>query len=306
MSPAPPPEISISVLIVSYNSAEPLRRCLAALEKSTVRETTEILVVDCGSTDDSPRIDAEFPGVTVLRLPRNFGRTKARNIGVRTAKGEHLFLLEPHVEVAPGTIAALIERLGADTGVWAALPLLVDADGRVLSEAGPLPTPEALVAQWREGATGRLRLAEPGDGPMPVEYASPDAVLVRRQLVKGMNYFDERYGQFGGDLELFTQIRRAGKRAEILPDVRVAAAPGGVLHEPEETAARACLSADRALGSAAWVGKHYGWWAGIRMRLRIVLTALMLLAGFSDLGYRFGVLARVVKGEKVDGFQKGL
>jgi GT2 family glycosyltransferase len=306
MSPAPPPEIAVSVLIVAYNSAGPLRRCLAALHKSTIREATEILVVDSGSQDDSPRIDAEFPDVTVLRLPRNFGRTKARNIGARTAKGDYLFLVEPHVEVEPGTVAALIGRLTAAPEVWAVCPLLVGEGGAILSEAGSLPTPDGIVAQWREGVSGRTVVAEAGSDPIPVEYGSPDAVLVRRQLVKGMNYFDQRYGQFGADLELFTQIRRAGKRAEILPAVRVVSRPEGPLLNPADPETRACLSADRALGSAVWVGKHYGWWAGIRTRLRIILTALLLVAGFSDLGYRIGVLTRVVKGEKVDGFQRGL
>src|SRR5579863_2709655 len=99
--PAPAPKVT--ALIFSYDSAPALRRCLAALEGSKDREAIEILVVDCGSHDESPQLDTEFSGVTILRLPRYFGRTKALNIGTRTAAGEYLFFLTPQVEVMPDT-----------------------------------------------------------------------------------------------------------------------------------------------------------------------------------------------------------
>src|SRR5260370_12465260 len=101
----------VTALIFSYDSAPALRRCISALESPYDRSTIEILVVDCGSHDESPQLDSEFPEVTILRLPRYFGRTKAINIGTRTAAGEFLFILTPDVEVLPNTIPALLSRL---------------------------------------------------------------------------------------------------------------------------------------------------------------------------------------------------
>src|SRR3979411_2042416 len=67
---APTPKVT--ALIFSYDSAPALRRCLAALEGSNDRKLIEILVVDCGSHDESPQLDSEFANVTILRLPRYF------------------------------------------------------------------------------------------------------------------------------------------------------------------------------------------------------------------------------------------
>ena len=53
----------VSVIIVSFNNAAALRRCLATLEASADRATFEILVVDNGSVDDCARMDAEFPAI---------------------------------------------------------------------------------------------------------------------------------------------------------------------------------------------------------------------------------------------------
>src|SRR5579872_1778124 len=89
----------VSAILVAFNQASALRRAVEALERSQERERLEILVVDCGSRDDSARVDSEFPGVNVLRLPHHLGATRAMNIALRTAKAELVFFISPDVEV---------------------------------------------------------------------------------------------------------------------------------------------------------------------------------------------------------------
>src|SRR6202050_2401934 len=121
-----PPTPKVTALVFSYDSAPALRRCLAALEGSNDRAVIEILVVDCGSHDESAQLDSEFSNVTMLRLPRYFGRTKALNIGTRTAFGEYLLFMTPEVEVLPTTIPSLVAVLEADPETAAVCPLLLD------------------------------------------------------------------------------------------------------------------------------------------------------------------------------------
>src|SRR5579871_672333 len=130
--PAPAPKVT--ALIFSYDSAPALRRCLAAIEGSKERETIEILVVDCGSHDESPQLDSEFANVTILRLPRYFGRTKALNIATRTAQGEYLLFLTPQVEVLPDTIPSLLAHVQSDSEAVAVAPFLVDTEANQAAE----------------------------------------------------------------------------------------------------------------------------------------------------------------------------
>ena len=145
--PAPP---RVSVLILSYNTADSLRRCLTAVERSLPREQLEIIVMDNGSQDESPRLESEFTGATFLKLPRNFGAVKALNIGMRTAVGQYIFFLSPEVEVEPNTAAALAARLDSDEGVVAVCPLLVDGSGEPEPQSWRLPRPDSLGAYWRD------------------------------------------------------------------------------------------------------------------------------------------------------------
>ncbi|MGH9612981.1 MAG: glycosyltransferase family 2 protein, partial [Bryobacteraceae bacterium] len=207
-APAPP---KVSVLIVSHNNAVALRRCLQALDRSSGRDEMEIIVADNASRDESSTLDSVFPGATFLRMPRHFGRTKALNIATRTAAAELLLLLSPNVEVGPDTVRTLAAALDAEPDAVAVCPLLRTPDGEAPPQVYQLPQSGELYALWR--TSDSLRAIEPPeDAPKAVGYAPFNALLVRKIFIRGLNYLDERYGEFGGDLELARQIRRIGKK----------------------------------------------------------------------------------------------
>src|SRR6516225_7308026 len=130
-APGPP---RVSAVVLSYNTAASLRRCLSALEASSIREQMEIIVVDAASQDESPRLDAEFPNVAFQRMPRNFGATKALNIGARTALGDQIFFVAPEVEVERDTVAKLAAKLETDNDAAAVCPALFAPDGQPAHE----------------------------------------------------------------------------------------------------------------------------------------------------------------------------
>jgi GT2 family glycosyltransferase len=276
---------------VAYNQAAELRRAVAALEQSAGRERLEILVVDCASQDESGQMDSEFPAINLLRLPHHLGATRAMNIATRTAKSELLFFLSPNVEVEPATAMALADRLEADSSTVAVCPLLVDTEGRPVPRIGKLPTRESLAAACR----GEPTPAPPVDFDLSqestaVEYSSLDALLVRKTFIRGMNYFDERYGHYWADADLAMQIRRAMKKIRLYPGIRARYYPAD-----DPLADDALAQADRVSGAAAFVGKYEGFLAGLTFRLGAAFSSL---ARF-DLG-RFSAL---VAGQKLDGSQ---
>ncbi len=129
-----PIEPRVTAIMIVHNQAAAARRAIEALEKSQDREHLEIIVIDCGSSDESSQLDSEYAGISVLRLPHDFGATKALNIGTRTAKAELVFYVSPNVEVAPDTISQTCRHLEADTESSAVCPLFVDAAGQAVSK----------------------------------------------------------------------------------------------------------------------------------------------------------------------------
>jgi len=280
-----PPAPKTTAILIAHNQAAEVRRALQALERSQDRDRFEILVIDSGSQDDTGNIGEEFPGITLLRLPHHFGATKAMNIATRTAKTDFLLFLSPDVEVAPDTIGLLTARLEAESEATAVCPLLVDPEGRPVARVQPLPTRETL-AQVCAGGEAPHITPDLTQESVAIDYPGRDALLVRKQFVIGMNYFDARFGEYWADADLALKIRHARKKILLYPAIRAR------WHAPARPAPHdAVYSADRVLGAALLLRKHEGFLAGLTFRLSAILSALLHLD--------FRLFAALLSGEKV-------
>ena len=283
----------VSAIVLSYNNAAGLERCLRALEASTIRKEIEILVMENGSTDNSVALDVVFPNVTFMRLPRNFGATKALNIGMRTAQAEYFFYLTPEIEVAPDAIAKLAAFLDGEPNAAAACPLVTDGEGRQAGDVWRLPNTDTLKQTWRELSLPRVEVPT-GEGPVPIGYGGRIALMARKFFVRGLNYFDEHYGDFGADLDLAWQIRRAGRKTMLVPDaVATRTSP-----MPLPSSAKNTILADRASGIVRYLSKTQGGTAGFFFQTSAVLSTLGR--------FQFGLLVGLLNGSKIDGSQSTL
>ena len=284
----------VSAILVGYNQAAALRRAIEALERSRDRDRLEILVVDCGSDDESTQLDTDYPGINMLRLPHHLGAARAMNIATRTAKADLLFYISPDVEVGPDTVTALADRLqpntdAPETEVAAVCPLLVDAEGHPASRIHPIPTRAELAAATRGAPLPSLPLDVTQES-IPIAYPELDAVLIRKHFVRSMNYFDQRFGHYWADADLAMQIRGAGKQIRLFPGVRATYHPA-----PDPLEGDGLARADRVSGAAALVGKYEGTVAALRFRLGAVLSALAR--------FDLGMVGKLTGGQKLDGSQ---
>jgi N-acetylglucosaminyl-diphospho-decaprenol L-rhamnosyltransferase len=265
----------VSVVVVSHNRVDWLRRCLASIENAAGRDRYQVIVVENGSHDGSAQLDLDFPNAQWIRLPKNFGLTKAWNLGWRAADAEYVLFLHCDTEVEPGAIARLADILDANTDAVAVCPLLVGEDGRPAPQLGSFP-PDA---QWRP--------AEPaGDAPFAVDYPRGAALLVRVFYIKAIRQIDEHYGQFGADAELAAQIKRANRKILLVPDARVRHEGRAGEYTSEETA-------DVQNARAVFLGKYRGFGAGLQARIGSIFGALF--------GFRLGELKNLLASHKIDG-----
>lgn len=106
----------LSLVVPVYNVAPFLERCLASLAAQNL-EGVEIVLVDDGSTDDSPailaRYAAQHPQVRVIRQP-NGGLSAARNTGLDHTSGEYLAFVDSDDWFEPGYYRRLLELARAE------------------------------------------------------------------------------------------------------------------------------------------------------------------------------------------------
>ncbi len=270
----PEPVEQVSVVMVSCNRADLLRASLTALDAAKPNPAMQIIVVDNGSRDGSASLDMEFPTVQFLRLPQNFGLTKALNIGIRAADGAYLLFLHEDVEIRPAAVQLLRAELEQHSETGAACPLLLDGAGNPAEQVRDLPSPANPDPAFGAGKPGTAAAV------------SGAAIMVRRLLVDAMRRIDEHYGNYGSDIELSMQVRRANKKIVIVEGATA-------VHRPEAQEQRAEFAADRKLGTAVYLGKYFGFVAKLKYRLVAILGALAT--------FKLAQLRFLLSGQKIDG-----
>jgi glycosyltransferase involved in cell wall biosynthesis len=97
----------LSVILPAKNEAQSLRGLLPQL--TALLPDAEILVVDDGSTDDTPAVCAQF-GVRTVRHPYSKGNGAAVKTGARAARGQTLVFMDADGQHQPQDVARLLAQ----------------------------------------------------------------------------------------------------------------------------------------------------------------------------------------------------
>jgi GT2 family glycosyltransferase len=192
-------------VIVLAHGAEPhLGACVRALLD---QHPAEVLVVDNDAAPAAVAEVADLPGVRVLRPGRNLGYAGGCNHAAAAAHGDVLVFMNSDAVVAPGALAALVDRV-ADPGVGLACGSirLADAPERLNSAGNPV---HFLMFSWAGG------FGEPAAGhttATEVASISGAAFAVRRAVWERLGGFDPTYFAYCEDVDLSLRAWQAGYR----------------------------------------------------------------------------------------------
>lgn len=107
--------IDVTIVVPAYNEADRLGRLLTELRTRRNADTTEVIVVDDGSTDttaaDAQRLLAPFPHSSVLRLMPNRGKGAALRHGIAMASGASVVTMDADMATDLSCLDALLATL---------------------------------------------------------------------------------------------------------------------------------------------------------------------------------------------------
>jgi GT2 family glycosyltransferase len=210
----------LSIIIPSHNRPDLLHACLAAVTRHAPAGT-EILVVDDGSAAGSvSRAASDFPEVRCLRWPRPRGFCAAANAGIEAATAPIVELLNDDTEVEAGWADAALAHF-ADSRVAAVAPLVLHwSEGEksaLIDSAGD--------RYYLGGVAGKRGRNDPiGPSylrPARVFGASASSAFYRRDLLRRVGAFPERFGAYFEDVDLSFRLHWAGGEVVFEPASRV-------------------------------------------------------------------------------------
>jgi len=219
----------LTIIFVNWNGAAFLCRAVESVVAFPPAVEYEVIVVDNASTDDSISLLRsntaakkliESHQLRIIENKENRGFGAANNQAFAVTDTPFVLLLNPDAEITEGAIDRLIQTVQADSRVGAAGPKILNRDGSLQISVwrNPPAVWDIVLSSLKlylllpRSVRGELLLGGHWDHnrERSVPMLAGAAILVRRDVIKTVGGFDERYHMYGEDHDWCLRIIRAG------------------------------------------------------------------------------------------------
>lgn len=209
----------ISFIILTWNSKKYIRNCLNSVLNIT-GFSIEAIVIDNGSVDGTPQIiRQEYPEVKLIELPRNYGTTYSRNLGLKKSDPNYSYIciLDSDTIMNQEAIENLVACLETDISCMIAVPQMYDLSGEYQLSVKKFPTiPIKLCKAMPFKVFNRLgqRMEEYDFGTdkdvHEVDYGISACWMMKRQILESIGYLDEKIFYAPEDVDYCARVRENG------------------------------------------------------------------------------------------------
>ncbi len=219
--------IPVSFIIPNWNHRQLLSECISSICSTAAKMSHEIIVVDNASTDDSAEsIRKIYPHVIWIQNKTNLGYAKAVNHGVKSSRGNFIFLLNNDVKLLDDAVEKLLSFLRDNPDAGAVAPSLYYPDGRLQISCRRFPTPSALLLEFlgisKFGSFKKWKLdAEDHHETRVVSQPMASALMIRRDCWTSVGLLDKRFRIFFNDVDwCYRLYKNTAYRIYLYPEAK--------------------------------------------------------------------------------------
>ena len=214
--------MDVSVIIVSYNSADRIGEAIEHHRRSLAGLSGEIIVIDNDSQDESVAIATDLLGSSqVIANQDNVGYGKAANQGIAAASGRSCMIVNDDAHLEPGALESLLEVLYSSPDIGLVGPRIVDEDGGPMPSARktfPGPAEELEILSWHlRGRDGNLVYPADGDQPTDVAWLVGACVVGDTNKLRELGGFHPVFFLYAEDIDLCRRMKSVGLRSVTVP-----------------------------------------------------------------------------------------
>jgi GT2 family glycosyltransferase len=234
--------LTLSIVIVNYNTKELTLKCLDSIQRSSDNVPFEVILVDNGSTDGSAKEFVKFTSTPFWRQKFilignkiNLGYARANNQGIRRSVGHYVLLLNSDTRITKGSLKALIDFANKTPDVGVVGSRLLNADGSVQASCYNFPSIMGAIKEYWGGLKGiHDGFSPPGQKPVIVNSVVGAAFLITPLALKKVGMLNERYFAYYEDLDYCREVWRNGLKVYYLPKSRIYHTKGGTFNKLTE------------------------------------------------------------------------
>ncbi len=209
--------MKVTIIIPNYNGYRFMEPCLSSLKKQTFKDF-RTLIVDNASADGSVEYVREhYPEIELITLDKNYGFSRAVNIGIRHSRTPYVILLNNDTTVDPYYIEEMVKAIEQSPRIFSVSSKMIQTyHPELIDSAGDLYT----LTGW-----GVCR----GVGRPISNYSKSDevfsacagAAIYRRQVFKKIGLFDEKHFAYLEDIDVGYRAKIFGYRNMYCPTALV-------------------------------------------------------------------------------------
>jgi len=203
----------ISIIILNYNAGNLLIDCVSSIQKSDYTNF-EIILVDNISKDNShKKCKDSFPTIKLIENKENLGYCEGNNVGLRTAKGEFVVVLNPDTIVDSNWLDELLEAYQNNGEGLYQPKFLATSDNSMLLSTGQMIQLFGFGYSRSKGDKDE-KLFEKIE---QIDYASGTCLFTSKKILKKIGLFDPFLFAFHDDLELCWRAALNGIKSFYVP-----------------------------------------------------------------------------------------
>jgi GT2 family glycosyltransferase len=208
----------VSIVIVNFDSKDYLLNCVSSVMHSAY-PNKELIIVDNASHDDSvKKTFAVFPNVKVVHNRVNMGYAAGCNIGIASAKGDFIAIMNPDTIVESHWLERLVNAAYRyPHGAFFQPKILLMDDERILNSAGNMIHIAGFGVCRGLGALDTNEFQTES----PVCYASGACTLVRREALRAIGPMEELFFAYGEDKDWGWRASMLGWKSMYIPSSRI-------------------------------------------------------------------------------------
>lgn len=206
--------LDLSIIIVNYHTEELTKDSIYSITKNTTGIKYEIIVVDSESTGKLK----ENKSYRLLKSKENLGFTGGNNLGMRSAKGRYVLLLNSDTLVEENILSPMIEWMDNNPKIGISTCKLKNRDGSVQPTGGYFPTLLSVFSWMMIQDLPFVDNIIPPFHPKvrfynsekELDWVTGAFLLVKREVIDKIGYLDEDYFMYTEDTDYCFRAKKTG------------------------------------------------------------------------------------------------
>ncbi|MEO8514188.1 MAG: glycosyltransferase family 2 protein [Ignavibacteria bacterium] len=219
--------MTISIVIANWNTKELIEQCIESIFDTTTAliPELEVIVIDNASTDGSLEyLKTETGRIILIENKSNLGYAKACNQGMKIARGKYILLLGSDTIMKPNSLKECADFLENNKDAGAVACKLLNPDGSIQNSVKKFP--KLINAFYTYLSLDKMNneydMSEfDYNSSCEVEQAAATFLMIRKNILESINYFDESYRILYNDVDLCSKIWKAGNKVYFLHTVSI-------------------------------------------------------------------------------------